>query len=80
MDERTFKTVVTSDNKLGRRQYVIGVIVGLMRGICGDRDITVIQNLDTLNHTFKVTCYPELYYEFRRTVEKLYPGLCVFSM
>lgn len=80
MERKTFNTLIKADHKLGRCDYVIGRIDGIMYILCekeSDERYTIMAN-DEIGHRLTVNCTEEQYEEFVKVTEKLYPGLCEF--
>lgn len=76
--EKTFNTIVKADQEIGRKDYVIGMIAGIMRSMCGMFDGALV-TLSNGNHQLTTTCEPDKYDKFSNMIERLYPGLCVFD-
>ena len=83
MKKTTFKTLVRGDDKLGKKDYVIGVIMGIQYAVCKEnmKDIQIpIAVQANGDHVIPVTCTKRQYKSFTKVVEQYYPGLCIFDV
>lgn len=70
-------TIISSVNE----RYVIGIIQGLLYGLCTIPCNTVMWDCEVFNNEvlFAVDCTKEQYKKFIEAVELIYPGLCKFQ-
>ena len=74
-------TILPMAGKLVSNEYVIGRIMGVNYVICNGvprRGYPMYKN-DDGSHVFRTVCTAEQYRTFTKTVEELYPGLCIFD-
>jgi hypothetical protein len=82
MEKHVFKTLIKGDHKLNC-EYVKGRISGIAYVICEESKpgrawgLREKQNDKSMIHTME--CTTKQYVEFRRVIEELYPGLCIFD-
>lgn len=80
MEKRKYYTVIRKEHKLGENLYVIGVVSGLRFALCEDKDSYPWGNGEIEEGYILVTeCTSELYENFTKRVEEIYPGLCIFD-
>lgn len=78
--KETYKTLILANHKFGKNEYVHGRVSGIMDMTCCNKineDYAIIENEVGIILTVKTT--EERYDQFCDTIEKLYPGLCVFG-
>ena len=79
MDKKIFKTLIRKDHKLGGNKYVYGVVNGIRFAICEDGESIPFGNGEIDEGRIVMTrCTPEVYEQFTKKVEEVYPGLCIF--
>lgn len=77
-----FKTLIrnTGDMKhecWRNNDYILGRIAGISLAICGEK-VRPYKRIKG-EQVQAVICEPEKYVEFKKLVDKHYPGLCVFN-
>lgn len=90
MEIRTFRTLVGTEfhavktgKEVIRNDYILGRIDGFMEAICEYLDqikYPMRQNINTGEYILTVNCTSEQYEQFKKMVEKRYPGLCKFDV
>ena len=84
MDEKVFVTVIKSkdEHKLSK-DYTHGRVHGIAYVMCdmwkSEKLYPMILNKQNGRHSFEVECSEAKYSAFAETIEKNYPGLCIFN-
>ena len=82
METRRFKTLVKSDHKLGKDQFVLGRIAGAMAALCKEDPAMGIEFGRTCNdhgNIIMTETTVEQYEAFTKIIESWYAGLCIFD-
>lgn len=81
--KKIFKTLVRNkkhNKQFGGRDYIIGRISGMMSVFCEGCERRGFANVTNFHGEVLTTeCTPEQYVQFVKTVDKFYPGLCIFD-
>lgn len=81
MEKKTYLTCVKADHKLGKNEYVLGMINGIGHVLCEEPNEGSLASVQTSDGSMILMndCTEEQYQNFAQTIEKLYPGLCIFD-
>ena len=84
MDKKFFNTVIKSeDEHVLSNDYTLGRVHGIAYVMCdlwmSERLYPMFRDVQNGRHSFEMECSEAKYLAFAETIEKIYPGLCIFN-
>lgn len=79
MRKTRFITRIKGNHRLGKKEYVQGVIVGIQTVLCREEHMEAPWYNMAGDTFIPVTCYAWRYKRLMCAVEDRYPGLCEFN-
>ena len=76
---KIYKTLIKSDHKLGRKDYVQGVIYGILRVVCVGDKIPYGHGETEEGLIIPVKCTRRQYKKAAKMIEKDYKDVCIFD-